>query len=330
MALTIYDIARMANTSVSTVSRYLNDKKIRDDNRKKIEDVLAVNDFVPNEMARAMVSKSLNTVAIITVDIRVPQYAITAYAIEQEFTKRGYNVIICNTSGILDNTISCIKNVCKKQVDGIVFVGSIFNELSNNAEALKLLNNIPIVCANGAIRSNRSLSVLMNEGYGVMMAYSYLRSKGRKAIAYIKDLDTPSAKLKLEGFINSLAKENKTSDGLIFNAARDISAVAEATNEILESNKKIDAIIADDDLIAVGVINALKDKGIRVGEDISVIGYGNDAYSMLTIPKLTCIDNKPLEHGACLADLLDRLIHNKDEKIDDVILNPELIMGESA
>ena len=328
MALTIYDIAKMAGTSVSTVSRYLNNKSIRNDNKLKIEKVLEENEFVPNEMARALVSKSLKTVAIITVDIRVPHYSITAYTIEQEFTKKGYNVIICNTSGNVSDSLTYIKNLTKKQIDGIVFVGSIFNDLNNNLEALRLLGNLPVVVANGQINSLNSYSVLMDDVYGVEMAYDYLKKKGRKNIVYIQDLDTYSANLKKKGFTNSLDKENLSYDGKIYKTTHNVEGGIRVVDEILSSKEKVDAIITGEDLVAVGVINNLKKHGIIVGKDIDVIGYGHSIYNFLTDPVMTSVDNKPVLQATYLVDLLEKLILGQN--VGTIVLRPEMFKGDSA
>jgi len=96
--MNIYDIAREAGVSIATVSRVLNHKDtVRADTRAKVEKVLKRCNYAPSAIAQGMVSKSLHTVAVLTVDIRDSHYARTAYTIEREFGRRGYEVILCNT-----------------------------------------------------------------------------------------------------------------------------------------------------------------------------------------------------------------------------------------
>ena len=98
--MTIKDIAKLADVSVSTVSRVLNHKDtVRADTRAKVEKVLKRCSYAPSAIAQGMVSKSLHTVAVLTVDIRDSHYARTAYTIEREFGRRGYEVLLCNTGG---------------------------------------------------------------------------------------------------------------------------------------------------------------------------------------------------------------------------------------
>lgn len=182
MSLTIYDIASLAGTSVSTVSRYLNHKPIREENKKKIEAVLEGEgkEYTPNAMARALVSKSLKTVAIITVDIRVPHYAMVSYAFEQEFTKKGYNVIICNASLSNSKLENYLTSLLSRQIDGIALVGSIFTALNNEPKILEMLKDIPVVVANGTINMENCNSVLADDTYGTGLAVDYLLKKEEK------------------------------------------------------------------------------------------------------------------------------------------------------
>ena len=124
--MNIYDIAREAGVSIATVSRVLNHKDtVRADTRAKVEKVLKRCNYAPSAIAQGMVSKSLHTVAVLTVDIRDSHYARTAYTIEREFGRRGYEVILCNTGGDRAETLRTLQAVAQKQVDGLILVGSI-------------------------------------------------------------------------------------------------------------------------------------------------------------------------------------------------------------
>ena len=150
--MNIYDIAKEAGVSISTVSRVMNKKEnVNPATRKKVEEILEKNNYTPSAIARGMVSKTMKTVAILTVDIRVPHYSRTAYTIEREFSRRGYEVLLCNTGGELSETVKYLRTVQEKKVDGIVLVGSVFNTLCKKEEIGKLLNNTPVVLADGKL-----------------------------------------------------------------------------------------------------------------------------------------------------------------------------------
>ena len=118
--------------------------------RKKVEAILDKHDYTPSAIARGMVSKTMKTVAVLTVDIRVPHYARTVYTIEREFSHRGYEVAICNTGGELEETAKYLKTMLEKKVDGIVLVGSIFNTLEQ--VILNIIDNaIDAIGQNGTV-----------------------------------------------------------------------------------------------------------------------------------------------------------------------------------
>lgn len=329
MGLTIYDIAREAKTSVSTVSRYINNKKIQPENKAKIEAVLKTHNFKPNAMARGLVSKSMKTVGVITLDIRVPHYATTAYTFEQEFTKKGYSVIICNSSGDINQTIDYIKNLLSKHVDGIAFIGSTFSELNNSEEVKNLLEDVPVVVANGYINSNNSHFVSAKDGYSSEIAIDYFVQKGRKDIYFVKDTCTESSNRKVDGFFMAMQKHNLDCMNKILYAEHSLYGGQEAVEYLLKHALKFDALLCAEDIVAVGALNALREKGFEVGKDVDVIGFNNTVYSEITLPKLTVIDNKPEEQARLLVKILEQ-VFEKDDSVKNLSIEPELLIKGSA
>ena len=179
--MNIYDIAREAGVSIATVSRVLNHKDtVRADTRAKVEKVLKRCNYAPSAIAQGMVSKSLHTVAVLTVDIRDSHYARTAYTIEREFGRRGYEVILCNTGGDRAETLRTLQAVAQKQVDGLILVGSIFNTICQGAEMENLLRKMPVVLANGTLALPDAYSVMVDDCRGVEMAVEHLVKTGEE------------------------------------------------------------------------------------------------------------------------------------------------------
>lgn len=328
MSLTIYDIAKKADTSVSTVSRYLNNKNIRSEAKARIEQVLKENNFKPNAMARALVSKSLKTVAVITVDIRVPHYANIAYQIEQKFSQKGYNVIICNISSSIDMCQKYIDSLISRQIDGMVFVGSIFDELNKNKKILETLEEVPVVMNNCTINLENSRSILVDDEYSILMAYEYLYNKGRRNIFYIGNLDNTSAKKKYEGFKKACLKYNVNLDSHAIKTNSNVKDGAHIIDSLIDTSVKFDALICGEDVCAVGIINELKAKGYNVGENIDVVGCNNTIYSTMTIPLMTIIDNKPTLQADSSVEILEKMILKKE--VSSIIITPELLIRGSA
>lgn len=329
--MTIYDIAKEAGVSISTVSRVLNDKgNVKSETKKKVEAVLARSNYAPSAIARGMTGKQLQTVAVLTVDIRVPHYARTAYTIEREFSRKGYDVTLCNTGGELKETVRYLHSMLEKQVDGLILVGSVFNELGQNPEVKPLLKAVPVVLANGKLNLPNSYSVLVDDVYGVGLSVQHLYQKGHRDIYYFKDMDTASAQAKRDGFLRAMETLGLPgAEKHVLETTAGIEGGSNAALELLHSGKAFSAIVCGEDLTAVGVLKGLAQAGVRVPQDVSVTGYNNSAYARICTPQLTTIDNKPELVAMLSVQLLSSLIEKTDVYSSGVI-QPELVPGESS
>lgn len=327
MKYTIYDIAKMAKTSPSTISRYINNKPVKEDNKKRIEEVLKNIDFTPNAVARALVSQTLKTIAIITIDIREPIFAATCYNLEQQFSKKGYHVIICNISNNLDKAIEYLKQFLNIKIDGICLIGSIFTKLNDNQEALNLLKNIPIVVANGKLNLANARGLLIDDQKGIRLAVKHLFNKGQKNILFFKTKDSLSSINKLNGFINETKRLNIFDNSNIFDVIDNDKEIYKILDKRLV-NRTFDGIIVDEDAVAISIVNYLTTKNIKVGQEVKIIGYNNTLYSEMCLPKLTIVDNDTYKQGIIISKMLEDLINKKE--VADYILIPRLWIKQSA
>lgn len=281
--MNIYDIAKEAGVSISTVSRVLNNKSnVNAATRKKIQEILDKYQYTPSAIARGLVVNTMKTVAILTVDVRVPHYARTVYIVEREFSKQGYNVIVCNTGGALDETRRYARNLAERHVDGAVLVGSVFNELGQDQEVSAALQNMPVVMVNGRLELSNSYSIMVDDLFGISLAVDHLVGKGHREIVYVRDLDTDSARIKRQGFLQAMRKLGiKDAESRVFATEYGIEGGRSAARELLERRPAPTAVICGEDLTAVGVMKELLQDGIRIPEDIAVIGYNNSDYSRI-------------------------------------------------
>lgn len=328
--MNIYDIAQQAGVSIATVSRVLNNKgTVSPATRAKVEEVLAKNNYTPSAIARGMVSKSLRTVAVLTVDIRVPHYARTAYTIEREFSRRGYEVILCNTGGDREATLKYLRAVTEKQVDGMVLVGSVFNQIGKDPEINALLRTTPIVLANGRLELPNAFSVLVDDAYGVQLAVEQLVSRGKRDLAYIKDMDTASARAKAEGFTLAMKRCGLDPTGRVVETDESLEGGIWAVDSLLSSGIACNGIVCGEDLTAVGVVKGLQRAGLRVPEDVAVTGFNNSMYAKLCEPELTGVDNKPEQVALLCVQLLEGLLSG-GERYSSVTIQPEIVPGAST
>ena len=328
--MNIYDIAREAEVSIATVSRVLNNKgTVSAATRARVEEVLARPNYTPSAIARGMVSKSMRTVAVLTVDIRVPHYARTAYTIEREFSRHGYEVILCNTGGDLAATVKYLRAVVEKQVDGIVLVGSVFNRIGQDPGVEALLRTAPVVLANGQLALPNSYSVLVDDHHGIALAVEHMHRRGRRALFYVKDMDTASADAKRDGFLLGMERCGLDPAGRVIRTADTIEGGMRAAAEILASGLPCDGIVCGEDLTAAGVLKGLLRAGVSVPGQVAVTGYNNSIYARLCEPVLTSVDNKPEQVALLCVQLLESLI-DKTDTYSSVTLQPEMVQGETT
>jgi LacI family transcriptional regulator len=328
--MNIYDIAREAGVSITTVSRVINNKQnISAKTRVNVENILKKHDYTPNAFARGLMSSSIKTIGVMTVDIRKQHYAHTAFTIEQEFSKLGYNVILCNTGGKTAESINYFKMLIEKKVDGIILIGSIFNDQQVKKYVAKHVKDLPIVLANGHLDVSNSYSVLVDDFHGIYRCVEHLKQKRHTKIVYVKDLETYSAERKKEGFISAMNQH-----GLMFNDMSIIEAVHglaggyEAVEKLIASGKEFSAIIFGEDITAVGGIKKLKEIGRRVPEDVAVTGFDNSIFAKCCEPELTSVDNKVEVVASLSVTMLHDLIEKKS--VSSIMIQPDLIIRQST
>lgn len=326
--MNIYDIAKEAGVSITTVSRVINKKGyVSEKTRKKIQDVLDRNEYQPSGIARGLATGSMKTVAIVVVDVRVPHYALTSYIMEQKLSEEGYMVLVCTTGEEEEDCRKYLRMLAQRQVDGIILVGSIFNRLCDD-ETLNLLSNIPIVMANGKIDRENIYGVLVDEAYGMELATAHLYKTGRRKLAYVIDKYTNAADRKLEGYIREMKRlgyENPEKD--VYRTPYGLEGGAQIAGILKE--KEYDGVVFGEDLTAVGAMNEWRNQGIKIPEEIALIGCNNSEYSYICNPPLTTVNNI----GEVLSELTVQMlldVLSKKKELASLVVLPELVIRETT
>lgn len=329
--MNIYDIAKEAGVSITTVSRVVNNKdNISPKTKAKVKAVLEKYNYTPNAIARSLVGKSTKSIGILTIDIRDPHYSTTSYIIEQEFSKLGYSVILCNTGGKQSESIDYIKMLVERNVDGFILIGSVFNDEIIKSSLLSHANNIPVVLVNGFLEIENTYSVLVDDFYGVSLCVDHLVEKNHKDIVYVKDSNTYSGDQKKEGFISAMNKHGlKIDDNSIVTVERGLEGGYEAVEKFISSNKNFSAIVFGEDITALGGIKKLRELGKSIPDDVAVTGFNNSIFAKCSIPELTTIDNKVETVGSLSVKLLTDLIENNNAT-SNILIRPELIVRKST
>lgn len=325
----IYDIANEAGVSITTVSRVLNGKRnVNPDTRRRVEAVLAKHNYVPSAIARGLVSNSMRTVAVLVVDVRIPNYARAAHVIENECAHRGYNVIMCNTGTVQSDTMRYLEILSRRQVDGFVLIGSVYNELLQSPKLSNVVGNIPCVTANGKLDLPNTYSVLVDDHAGVAQAAEHLVQKGHRRIAFLQDNDNDSARRKLSGYQSVMQRHGL--EPLVLECESSLEGGMEAAEHFWANHSDWTALVCAEDITAAGVVKALHRKGVSVPQQVAVTGYNASLYSRICEPSLTTVDNRPEMMGLMAVQLLASMMDGRTESCASITLQPALVVGQST
>ena len=299
MAMTIYDISKKAGVSIATVSRVLNgSENVRPSTRKKVMDVIEKYDYTPNAFARGMGLGSLHTIGILCADSSDIFLARAIYFLEQELQANGYESLLCCTGYNLDARKNYVNLILSKKVDSLILVGS--NFIGTKEEENQYIKDgstqVPIMLLNASFDYPNVYSTLCDDFSTMFDATSAMLNSGISDILYLYNSNSYSGKKKLGGFKAAMEAKNIPNyedlisfyDGNIYH----INEVVAHLEKLAQSGKVFHGVIASEDLLAVAAVKYAQKVGLRIPEDLSIIGYNNSILTNCCTPALTSIDNK--------------------------------------
>lgn len=333
MSVTIARVAKEAKVSVATVSRVINNpEKVKEETRLIVEEVIKDLNYSPNAMARALVTKETRTIGVIIPDINNLFYPAVVRGIQDGVSKIDYQAIFCSTDNNIEEEKKYIKSLVEKRVDAFIILGSRKTGHENNEHLVELAEKHPVVLVNDYIENSKVYSVMTDEVSGAYKAVDYLISLGHKDIVHITvEPNFTTMVNKLEGYKLALKENNfEYDEDKVFNATSYTESGNLVMNEIIDKGLKPTAIFAGNDQIAIGVISSILSHGLRVPEDISVIGYSDIPIAKSIYPSLTTVGQFPHKTGKMSVDVAIKLINNKTIENQKVVLEPDFIVRGST
>jgi LacI family transcriptional regulator len=334
MKLTIKDIARLAEVSTATVSMILNNKdgNISTATREKVLRIVKENNYIPNTMARSLVTRQTKTIGLVIPDIANPFFPELARGAEDKASEVGYSIIYCNTDDDLEKEEKYINMLAEKMVDGIVFTQS----AKRTGEVSPIdRGTIPVVLIDRDMESsNVKGKVLVDNLEGAYKGVKHLIDKGCKKIAFITGaLTSNTAKDRLAGYKKALEES-----GLQYNASYVRAGQYKtqwglaAIKQMLDEGLSFDAVFCGNDLIAISVIKALKNNGYNIPADIAVVGFDDIYMASVVEPGLTTVKQPIYEMGYKAVELLIEVLEKPEKGIEQkkIILDTELIIRSST
>lgn len=337
---TIYDIAEVVGTSTATVSRVLSgsDYPVKDELRDKINAVAKELNYAPNIVGRMLKKSDSRDIGVIIPTISNPFYPQVVLGIELEARRRGYNILLCNSFRDAVTEKKYIESLYQKQVSGMIV-----SSIDENHAYLKQMqeNGVRIVVFDQDIEDIKCSKVGFDYFKGGMLAVEHLIHVGHQNIAFLTSpLTRRSRRETMEGYKLALLKNN-----LSFSEENVIVSESEAETQSgtyeFENGKALakkflmlknrpSAIFAVNDMTAIGIVQALFQQGIRVPEDVSIVGFDNIEISSMIHPPLTTIHQPAYETGSLACKLLLDSMENDESADVSITLEPSLIARKSV
>ncbi|RKX74379.1 MAG: LacI family transcriptional regulator [Spirochaetes bacterium] len=331
--VTIKDIAKELNLSYSTVSLALNaSPMVSKTTMRRVKEAAREMGYKPNAMARALVLKRSGIIGIIVPDITNPFFSSVAFGAEQAAHKRGYNLLICNTEWNDELESHHLTLIVEKKIDGLLIAS--VNKKNHLLEGI-IKQDLPLVFISSAYPSARCNFVGIDAEPGGYLVGKHLTDLGHREIAFVGGkFNSFSVQRRYAGFIKALA-DQKIAFNKEYTLSGEFSIESGYENgiKLLKKFPKVTATMAADDLIAVGMLKAMLERGIRVPQDFSIVGFDDIFIASLPGIELTTVfQEKKLMGELAMNILLDELNSGGDSKREkkSIVLSPRLVIRNTT
>ena len=327
------EIAKKCNVSVASVSKALNGySDISEETRKMILKTASEMGYLPNSSARTLKTKRSYNIGVMFVDeaasgLTHDYFNHVLETFKRTAEERGYDITF--TSGkISGQKLSYYEHCRYRGVDGVVIACVDF--YADEVQEL-IRSEIPVVTIDHVFDGN--IAVVSNNGQGMEDLVTYIYNQGHRRIAYIHGDNTSVTRIRLTSFYRTLQRMGvETPDDYIKESPyRDAYSAAKATRELLDLPNPPTCILYPDDYAAIGGINEIRERGLRIPEDISIAGYDGITITKILEPKLTTLCQDTVAIGRIAAEKLIDLIENpKTTMIDKFTVDGTLFKGASV
>ena len=324
------DVAERAGVSVTSVSHVINETRpVSYELRERVLAAMEELGYHPNRLARSLRSGKTHTIGTIVPDSADPFFAEVARGIEDTAFENGYSLILCNSDANLDKEAFYTDVLVEKQVDGILFLAA----GGSTGRILDLQQRgMPVVVVDRELPAAHVDSVVTDNAGGGWSATRHLIDLGHRRIGYIAGpSDLTLSEYRFTGYRKALKEAGIAVDeSLVVRGAFDFESGYRAARQLLTHSQRPTAIFACNDLMAIGAICAAVELGLRVPEDLSVIGYDDVPLASYSNPPLTTIAQPIYDLGVVAASMLLERLHDPVRPARRIVLDVELQIRRST
>lgn len=332
--VTIKDVAQAAGVSVTTVSNALNQRTeaMTQETLQRIQDAIQTLNYRPSSVARSLVTNHTDTIGLIISEIETPLFLQALSVIEPTVRAADYSLLYC-TARSLEDEQQAVNLLLEKRVDGIIFLST--SVYLDDDYLLDLLSSAPpIVIINRTISHLAFDQIHWDNTGGTVQAIDYLVEQGHRQIALLRGPDTRrSTQQRLEGYQRGLEQHGLAyRDDYVAVGNYEMTAQdwEQATLVLLAASPRPTAILASNDIVASVVLRTVQRAGLRIPEDISIIGNDNQPFSAFSNPALTTVEAPIIESGQLAINMLLERMANNNVDVKQMLLSCPLIIRESS
>lgn len=320
------DVARLAGVSTSTVSHVINNNRfVSEQVREKVDQAIRELNYAPSALARSLKINQTRTIGMLLTASSNPFYSEVVRGVENSCYERGYSLILCNTEGDEERMNRSLETLMQKRVDGLLMMCTETHLPS--AEILNRYPSVPMVMMDWAPFEGRGDIIQDNALLGGELATQHLIDRGYTRIACIAGpQDKTPARLRLEGFHKAMESSGlPVLPGYVVDGDFEFQGGFNAMNQLLTLELLPEAVFTSNDAMAVGVYHALFQAGLRVPQDIAVMGYDNIELARYLTPPLSTIHQPKDQLGELAIDTLIHRMSDPDASQQTLVLTPELV-----
>lgn len=329
--MNIYDVSKKAGVSIATVSRVLNgNQNVSDKTKERVLSVMEELGYTPNVFARGLGLNTMHTIGILCSDSSDAFLANAVYYIEQALRKNGYESFLCCTGYELENKKNYLRLLLSKRVDAVIMVGSHYLEANkaDNDYIISAAEEVPVMMINGYLNHPNIYCTLCDDYQAVYDTVARLAAHGRKKFAFLYRSDSNSSRTKIKGFRDGIeAAGLSLSEDAIRLCPNDILLTKEILANLYEQDISYDAILTSEDCLAVAAVKFAGATGLRVPEDLEIVGYNNSLLCICTEPELSTLDNHVETLSITTVNTLMRVLQGADVPNKTLISNDFIVRG---
>lgn len=329
--MNIYDVSKKAGVSIATVSRVLNgNRNVSDKTKERVLSVMEELGYTPNVFARGLGLNTMHTIGILCSDSSDAFLANAVYYLEQALRKNGYESFLCCTGYELENKKNYLRLLLSKRVDAVILVGSHYLEANkaDNDYIISAAEEVPVMMINGYLNHPNIYCTLCDDYQAVYDAVARLAAHGRKRFAFLYRSDSSSSRVKIKGFRDGMDAAGLTiSEDAIRLCPNDIPSTQAILTDLYNEGASYDAILTSEDCLAVAAVKFAGTAGLRIPEDLEIVGYNNSLLGICTEPELSTLDNHVETLSITTVNTLMRVLQGADVPNKTMISNDFIVRG---